>query len=55
YQKIRRIRSLRPDMILVAGGTDGGDVEHVVQLIELIKASDPKPRLGISYKLPLVY
>jgi uncharacterized protein (TIGR01319 family) len=55
YRKIRRIRSLRPDMILVAGGTDGGDVEHVVQLIELIKASDPKPRLGISYKLPLVY
>ena len=55
YQKIRRIRSLRPDMILVAGGTDGGDGEHGVQLIELIKASDPKPRLGISYKLPLVY
>jgi len=55
YQKIRRIRSLRPDMILVAGGTDGGDKEHVIQLIELIKAADPKPRLGISYNLPLVY
>jgi uncharacterized protein (TIGR01319 family) len=55
YQKIRRIRSLRPDMILVAGGTDGGDKEHVIQLIELIKAADPKPRLGISYHLPLVY
>jgi uncharacterized protein (TIGR01319 family) len=55
YQKIRRIRSLRPDMILVAGGTDGGDTTHVIQLIELIKAADPKPRLGVSYKLPLVY
>ncbi|MFQ6053146.1 MAG: glutamate mutase L [Candidatus Bathyarchaeia archaeon] len=55
YQKIRRIRSLRPDMILVAGGTDGGDRTHVIQLIELIKAADPKPRLGASYKLPLVY
>jgi len=55
YQKIRRIRSLRPDMILVAGGTDGGDKEHVIQLIELIKAADPKPRLGVSYHLPLVY
>ncbi len=55
YQKIKRIRSLRPDMILAAGGTDGGDTTHVIQLIELIKASDPKPRLGISYKLPLVY
>jgi len=55
YQKIRRIRSLRPDMILVAGGTDGGDTTHVIQLIELIKAADPKPRLGISYHLPLVF
>ena len=55
YQKIRRIRSLRPDMILVAGGTDGGDKTHVIQLIELIKAADPKPRLGISYHLPLVF
>jgi len=55
YRKIRRIRSLRPDMILVAGGTDGGDRTHVIQLIELIKASDPKPRLGVSYHLPLVY
>ena len=55
YQKIRRIRSLRPDMILVAGGTDGGDTTHVIQLIELIKAADPKPRLGVSYKLPLVF
>ena len=55
YQKIRRIRSLRPDMILVAGGTDGGDKTHVIQLIELIKAADPKPRLGVSYNLPLVF
>jgi uncharacterized protein (TIGR01319 family) len=55
YRKIRRIRSLRPDMILVAGGTDGGDTTHVIQLIELIKAADPKPRLGVSYHLPLVY
>jgi len=55
YEKIRRIRSLRPDMILLAGGTDGGDREHVMEIAELIKASEPKPRLGISYKLPLVY
>lgn len=55
YQKIRRIRSLRPDMILLAGGTDGGDRTHVVQLLEMIEAADPKPRLGVSYELPLVY
>ena len=55
YEKISRIRNLRPDMILLAGGTDGGTDFHVIQMADLIKASKPKPRLGIAYKLPLVY
>jgi uncharacterized protein (TIGR01319 family) len=55
YQKIQRIRSLRPDMILLAGGTDGGASSHVMEIAELITASEPKPRLGIGYELPLVY
>ena len=55
YRKIQRIRNLRPDMILLAGGTDGGTVSHVVQLAELIKSADPKARLGVTYKLPIVY
>jgi len=55
YQKIQRIRSLRPDMILLAGGTDGGASAHVIEILEFIKAAEPKPRLGIGYKLPIVY
>ena len=55
YQKIRRIRNLRPDMILMAGGTDGGASQHVMEIAELIKAAEPKPRLGVSYQLPIVY
>ncbi len=55
YEKITRIRNLRPDMILLAGGTDGGTDLHVIQMADLIKASKPKPRLGTTYKLPLVY
>jgi len=55
YQKIQRIRNLRPDMILLAGGTDGGAGQHVMEIAELIKAAEPKPRLGASYKLPIVY
>jgi uncharacterized protein (TIGR01319 family) len=55
FEKIKRIRSLRPDMILLAGGTDGGDVEHVMELAELVKAAQPKPRLGLGYELPFVY
>jgi uncharacterized protein (TIGR01319 family) len=55
YQKLDRIRHLRPDMILLAGGTDGGTTTLVMQIAELIAAADPKPRLGADYKLPLVY
>ncbi|MCK4957318.1 MAG: glutamate mutase L, partial [Candidatus Cloacimonetes bacterium] len=55
YEKIERIRALRPDMILMAGGIDGGTTKHVAELAELVGAADPKPRLGSSYKLPVIY
>ncbi len=55
HEKIERIRELRPDMILMAGGVDGGTIKHVVEMAELVSAADPKPRLGSSYKLPIIY
>lgn len=55
HEKIERIRELRPDMILMAGGIDGGTTKHVVEMAELIGAADPKPRLGSSYKLPIIF
>ncbi|MCF7796962.1 MAG: glutamate mutase L [Lentisphaeria bacterium] len=55
HQKIERIRQLRPDMILLSGGIDGGTISHVVELAEILKAAKPKPRLGSSYKLPVIY
>ena len=55
YQKIQRIRELRPDMILVSGGIDGGTITHVAELAELISAAEPRPRLGIGYNLPIIY
>jgi uncharacterized protein (TIGR01319 family) len=55
HEQIRRIRHLRPDMILLSGGIDGGAEEHVVRLAEIISAADPRPRLGSSYQLPVIY
>ncbi len=55
HEKIERIRTLRPDMILLAGGVDGGTVSHIVELAELIAAADPKPRFGMGYNLPVIY
>ncbi|MDF0652997.1 MAG: glutamate mutase L [Nitrospira sp.] len=55
HEKIERIRSMRPDMILMSGGTDGGAVTHVVEMAEYVAAAEPRPRFGMSYKLPLIY
>lgn len=55
YQKIQRIRHLRPDMILLSGGVDGGTTSHVVELAEIIAAASPKARLGAGYELPVLY
>ncbi len=55
YQKIERIRSLRPDMILLAGGVDGGTRSHVVGLAELVAAARPRPRLGLGFDLPVIF
>lgn len=55
HEKIERIRQLRPDMILMAGGTDGGTRKHVVALAELLRAAQPRPRLGSGYDLPVIY
>ena len=55
YEKIRRMRQLRPDMILLSGGTDGGDVRRVTEMAEIIAAADPRARLGAGYELPVIY
>jgi uncharacterized protein (TIGR01319 family) len=55
HEKIERIRTLRPDMVLLSGGTDGGTVRHVVEMAEFLAAANPRPRLGSTFRLPVVY
>ena len=55
HAKISRLRSLRPDMLVLAGGTDGGTVKLVIEMAEVIKAAKPRPRFGKGYKMPLIF
>jgi len=55
HERIERIRRLRPDMILLSGGIDGGTTKHVAEMADIIAAADPKPRLGHSFQLPIIY
>lgn len=54
HQKVERLRQLRPDIILVSGGTDGGTRTHLVDIAEVIRRADPKPRFG-DMKLPVIF
>lgn len=55
YEKVRRIRELRPDIILTSGGTDGGTIKHLAEIAEILLAADPKPRLGVGMRLPIIF
>jgi uncharacterized protein (TIGR01319 family) len=55
HEQIERIRQLRPDMILLAGGVDGGTRKHVVALAEMVKAARPRTRLGGGFNLPIIF
>jgi len=55
HEKIERIRSLRPDMILMSGGTEGGTISHLLDTAEILRAAAPKPRLGRGFQLPVIY
>lgn len=54
FEKVKRLRQLRPDIILMSGGTDGGQTKHQVEMAEIIRSADPKPRFG-DMKLPVIY
>ena len=55
HERIQRLRHLRPDIVLLTGGVDGGSQEHVVEMAETLVAAAPRPRFGDSLKLPVIY
>ncbi|MCX7847691.1 MAG: glutamate mutase L, partial [bacterium] len=55
HERIERLRHMRPDMIVMAGGTNGGTRRHVEMLAELIRAARPQPRFGETFRLPVIY
>ena len=55
FERIERIRHIRPDIVLLTGGVDGGSQSHVIELAELLLAASPRPRFGETLRLPVIY
>jgi len=53
-EAVERLGKSRPDMVLITGGTDGGNDSSVTAVAELLAMANPKPRFG-NIKLPAVY
>lgn len=52
---VSKVRHLKPDIILISGGTDGGTTEHPLELCEIILQANPQPRFGATLKTPVIY
>lgn len=55
YERIEKIRHIKPDIVLVTGGVDGGSTSHVAEMAEILVAASPRPRFGDTLKLPVIY
>ena len=55
FERIERIRHVKPDIVLMTGGVDGGSISHVVEMAETLVAASPRPRFGETLKLPVIY
>lgn len=53
--KMRMIRDLHPDVVLLAGGVDDGNVDSLVRHAEILSLAGPSPKFELDHKLPLVY
>ncbi len=55
HERIERIRHIKPDIVLLTGGIDGGSTTHVVEMAETLVAASPRPRFGDTMTLPVIY
>lgn len=54
-ERLETIKALRPDMILVTGGTDGGNISDVAAIAEYVAMANPEPRFGKDFRIPVIF
>jgi uncharacterized protein (TIGR01319 family) len=54
-EQMNALRSLHPDIIIMAGGFDDGAIYSLLRLGEILQIAKPKPKFSKHAKIPLVY
>ncbi|MBW6514493.1 MAG: glutamate mutase L [Candidatus Syntrophosphaera sp.] len=54
-EQMLAMRNLHPDMILLAGGTDGGAVSGVLRMAEILRLANPAPKFDLAGRIPALY
>ncbi|MCL2497589.1 MAG: glutamate mutase L [Symbiobacteriaceae bacterium] len=56
FHRLERLRTLRPDMILLSGGIEGAqNINFMIEMCDFIRIAKPKPKFGYHHRLPVVY
>lgn len=55
FARVDAIRNARPDIVLIAGGYDGGNTAFALEICDLLNLARPKPRFGKGFTIPVVY
>jgi uncharacterized protein (TIGR01319 family) len=55
FERVKELRDLRPDIILIAGGVEGGGFDQVRELVEILISAEPKNRFSTKTKIPVIY
>ncbi len=54
-EQMKQMNILHPDIILMAGGVNGGAVSPLLRLGEILQMAKPSPKFGKKNEIPLVF
>jgi uncharacterized protein (TIGR01319 family) len=54
-EQMQAMGVLHPDIILMAGGVNGGAVSSILRLGEILQLANPKPKFGDKAEIPLIF
>ncbi len=54
-ERLDAVKRIRPDMVLITGGTDGGNISEVAAMAEMVAMAAPEPRFGQHFKMPVIF